>query len=148
MAIAAEKALEESKAYIAPTYKPSTTSSSTIKASSGAGAGCISSSTSSSHWKPSEHGGLKKDGTLDMRMAANKAHAVASIQSSSYSTPSYSSSSYGGGRSSGISSSYGGGVSSSSTSGGSLSGYTGRVTAAGNPDMRTTAGKAWAAANK
>jgi len=61
------------------------------------------------------------------------------------------SSSYGGGGSSsyggGSSTSYGGG-SSSSGGGGSLSGYTGRVTASGRPDMRTTAGKAWAAANK
>jgi hypothetical protein len=31
--------------------------------------------------------------------------------------------------------------------GGGLSGYSGRVTASGNPDMRTTAGKAWAANN-
>ena len=44
-----------------------------------------------------------------------------------------------------------GGNNSSSGSGGGgggLSGYTGRVTASGMPDMRTTAGKAWAANNR
>jgi len=30
----------------------------------------------------------------------------------------------------------------------SLSGYSGRVTAAGLPDMRTNAGKSWAASHK
>ena len=69
-----------------------------------------------------------------MRYAASKAYvANSSFSSSSFSAPSARVSMP---------------SAPSSSSGMSLAGYTGRVTAAGMPDMRTTEGKAWAAANK
>jgi len=92
----------------------------------------------------------KKDGTPDMRYNASKAY-VASYSggsSSSYSAPSYSAPSYSVPSYSAPSYSAPSYSAPSVSSGGSLAGYTGRVTAAGLPDMRTNAGKAWAAANK
>ena len=88
-------------------------------------------------------GKVTKSGAPDMRTSEAKAWAASNTSSYSYSAGSsntVSTSSY---TSSAI-------TSSGNTGGGgsSLSGYTGRLTAAGLPDMRTTAGKAWAAANK
>ncbi len=90
-------------------------------------------------------GKVTKSGNPDMRTNAAKDYV--------HNTSSYSiSSSLGGGGGNSYSYGSGGGGGSSSYSsgggGGGLSGYSGRVTASGRPDMRTSAGKAWAASNK
>lgn len=79
-------------------------------------------------------GPMTKSGAPDMRFSEAKAY-VASSSSTSFSM--------GGG---GGSSSYKAPASISSSS--SFASYSGPVTKSGAPDMRTTAGKAWAASNK
>ena len=78
-------------------------------------------------------GPMTKTGAPDMRYSAAKSYVA------SY-TPS-ASSFYGGGGGS----SY---TAASSSSSSSYASYSGPTTRSGAPDMRTTAGKAWAAANK
>jgi hypothetical protein len=131
-----------SSMYSGPTTKAGAPDMRTSQAKAYVAALNTSTSLSSSSYS-GYTGKLTASGNPDMRTSAAKAYVAAqpSYSSSSYKAPSNSSytapsySSY-----TAPSSSYGGG--------GGLSGYTGRVTASGAPDMRTTAGKAWAASNK